>query len=312
LCQNPIALIDVDLARQIFKPAIFTSRRPFSKEAEMVLQYPECLPFKPLVARKQRGADHALTLLIPAYNEERRLPKTLASAKLFLDEWGIDYRVIVIDNGSKDNTGLLAGNYGDRFTTIGQEVSGKGAAVRKGMQLATGSVIAFTDADLPYDLEALRRGYDLVSKGECSVVFGARDVEGARISVKRRLLRTFASSVFRAINQRLISRTITDTQCGLKIFSRAAADEVFSRTTIDGFAFDAEVVFLMHRLEISHFTVPVTLINEDGSTLSLTRHALPMLRDVLKIRLMEWRGQYQRDDQYEVPNESLRAPLRAA
>ena len=175
----------------------------------MVLQFPQCLTFEPIVASDLRRVDHALTLLIPAYNEERRLPKTLASAKLFLDEWGIDYRVIVIDNGSKDKTGLLAKSYGDRFTTIGQEVSGKGAAVRKGMQLATGSVIAFTDADLPYELEALRLGYDLVSKGKCSVVFGARDVEGAKISVKRRLLRTLASSVFRAINQRLISRTIT-------------------------------------------------------------------------------------------------------
>ena len=232
--------------------------------------------------------DHELTLIIPAYNEGQRLPRTLAAAKIFLDDWGIDYRVVVVDNGSKDQTGVITDSFDERFTTIPQPVSGKGAAVRKAMLLATGSVVAFTDADLPYELDALRRGYELVENGQHDVVFGARDVAGASVAVKRRLLRTIASSVFRGIVRRLISRTITDTQCGLKIFSRAAANQVFSRTTIDGFAFDAEVVFLARRLRLSLSCVPVRLINEDGSTLSLTRHALPMLMDVLKIRWQEF------------------------
>ena len=156
-------------------------------------------------------------------------------------------------------------------------------------------------------------GYtELVENGQHDVVFGARDVAGASVAVKRRLLRTIASSVFRGIVRRLISRTITDTQCGLKIFSRAAANQVFSRTTIDGFAFDAEVVFLARRLRLSLSCVPVRLINEDGSTLSLTRHALPMLMDVLKIRWQEFVGNYQWEAPEVVPSKPAVAPQRAA
>ena len=274
-------------------------------------QYPRLFASEPIAPALAKH-DHELTLLIPAYNEEQRLPRTLAAAKSFLDDWGIDYRVVVIDNGSKDNTGRLTDDLGDRFSTIPQPISGKGAAIRKGMLQATGAVVAFTDADLPYDLQALRQGFELVHSGNYDVVFGARDVAGASVAVQRRWLRTIASAVFRSIVRRLVSRNITDTQCGLKIFSQAAATQVFSRTTINGFAFDAEVVFLARRLRLSQSCVPVRLINEDGSTLSLTRHAIPMLLDVLKIRWQEFAGDYQ----WGIPETTLPeptvAPQRAA
>ena len=243
-------------------------------------------------SRRRAETDHDLTLVIPAYNEERRLPRTLAAAKEFLDDWGIDYRVVVVDNGSTDKTGSLTDEFDDRFYTIHQPLSGKGAAVRRGMLRAKGSVVAFTDADLPYDLQALRQGFERVDGGECEVIFGARDVAGASVAVQRRWLRKLASSVFRGIVRHLISRTITDTQCGLKIFSRKAANQVFSRTTINGFAFDAEVVFLARQMNLRQECVPVKLVNEDGSTLSLTRHALPMLLDVLRVRWQSLSGEY--------------------
>ena len=278
----------------------------------MTTSFPRLFPVDPPGKLHAVESDHALTLLIPAYNEEKRLPLTLTAAKLFLDDWGIDYRVVVIDNGSKDKTGELTSDMGPRFSTITQPVSGKGAAVRKGMLLATGSVIAFTDADLPYELQALRQGFERVRSGQSDVVFGSRSVEGAAVAVKRRLLRTMASYVFQSIVKRLISKTVVDTQCGLKIFSRAAANAVFSRATIDGFAFDAEVVFLTRRLHLTQSCVPVTLINEDGSTLSLSRHALPMLRDVMKVRWQEWNGTYQWDSAVPSVPETVESPRRAA
>ena len=274
--------------------------------------YPRLFASERVPNRGLSEHEHDLTLLIPAYNEEQRLPRTLAAAKIFLDDWGIDYRVVVIDNGSKDNTRRIADRFGDRFSTILQPLSGKGAAVRKGMLQATGSVVAFTDADLPYDLAALRHGVELVESGKCEVAFGARDVAGASVAVQRRWLRTIASAVFRSIVRRLVSKNITDTQCGLKIFSRAAAAQVFSRTTINGFAFDAEVVFLTRRLRLDQACIPVRLINEDGSTLSLTRHALPMLLDVLKIRWRELAGEYQWDVPGTALPEPAIAPQRAA
>ena len=206
-------------------------------------------------------ADHDLTIVVPAYNEENRLPATLNGLAAFLDPWGIDYRILVVDDGSRDGTAQLTRACGPRFSTISQPNAGKGAAVRNGMLHSTGRVVAFTDADLPYDLESLRTAYHLISAGECEVVFGARDLEDSTVLAPRRLLRTLAHHVFSNIMWGLVSHEVTDTQCGLKIFSRRAAFEIFSRTMINGFAFDAEVVYLTQRLSLPFRRVAVTLIN---------------------------------------------------
>jgi len=247
---------------------------------------------RPTTERGPFGADHDLTVIVPAFNEEERLPATLEGLADYLNRWGIDYRVLVIDDGSRDATARLASDFGSRFTTVSQTNSGKGAAVRNGMLRATGRVVAFTDADLPYDLDSLRIAFEMISSQTCDVVFGARDLKESTVRAPRRIMRTIAHWVFSRIVQHLVSRQVTDTQCGLKIFSRAAAREIFSRTTIDGFAFDAEVVYLTHRLALPFRRVPVTLINEYSSTISLTRHALPMLMDVFRLRLRALRGAY--------------------
>ncbi len=236
-------------------------------------------------------ADHDLTVIIPAYNEEKRLPWTLSELTAFLDDWGVDYRVLVADDGSTDGTAALTHKLGPRCSTLRiLPQGGKGRAVRIAMLRATGRVLCFTDADLPFQLTALRQGYEWICRGGCDVVFGARDVEGAENLAPRRLARRLATFAFREIVRRMVSHEVTDTQCGLKLFSRPAALEIFGRATIDGFAFDAEVVLLTHRLGLPFRRVPVTLINEFASTLSLRRNALPMLLDVIRLRLRERTG----------------------
>lgn len=232
--------------------------------------------------------DHDLTVIIPAYNEEKRLPWTLAQLTLYLNDWGVDYRVLVADDGSTDCTASLTRDLGPRCSTLRLiPQGGKGRAVRTAMLRATGRVVAFTDADLPFELSALRQGYEWIQRNQCEVVFGARDVEGAGNVAKRRIMRRMATFAFREIVRRMVSREVTDTQCGLKLFSRQAALEIFARATIDGFAFDTEVVMLTHRLALPFRRVPVTLVNEFTSTLSLRRNALPMLLDVIRLRLRE-------------------------
>lgn len=243
-------------------------------------------------ARRFPASDHDLTVVVPAYNEQQRLPATLDGLADYLNGWGLDYRVIVVDDGSRDQTGRLTDTRGPRFSTISQANRGKGAAVRNGMLHATGHAVAFTDADLPYDLDGLKTGYQSIATGECQVVFGARDLRESVVLAPRRVMRTLATHVFRSIVRRLVSSRITDTQCGLKIFSRRAALEIFTRTTIDGFAFDAEVVYLTHRLKLPFQRIPVTLINEYASTISLSRHALPMLLDVARVRRRALGGEY--------------------
>jgi dolichyl-phosphate beta-glucosyltransferase len=133
-------------------------------------------------------ADHDLTVIIPAYNEEKRLPWTLAELTSFLDDWGVDYRVLVADDGSTDCTAALARKLGPRCSTLRVfPQGGKGRAVRIAMLRATGRVLAFTDADLPFQLSAMQQGYEWISGGQTDVVFGARDIAGAENRARRRL-----------------------------------------------------------------------------------------------------------------------------
>jgi dolichyl-phosphate beta-glucosyltransferase len=250
----------------------------------------------------RRPPDHDLTLVIPAYNEESRLPRTLRQLREYLDQWGINYRVVVADDGSHDGTPYVAADFGPRFSTLSlPQNRGKGAAVRAAMLGASGRVAAFTDADLPYALKSLRAGYELIQSGHCQVAFGARDLEGSRQFVHRRILRRAASAVFSQIVRFLISPDVTDTQAGLKLFSAEASQAIFSRTVIDGFAFDAEVVFLTHHLGFNYRRIPVALINEESSSLSIWRHTLPMLREVFQIRLRGLRGAYAAMDPTSTP-----------
>jgi dolichyl-phosphate beta-glucosyltransferase len=236
-------------------------------------------------------ADHDLTVIIPAYNEEKRLPWTLKQLVSFMDDWGVDYRVMVADDGSTDSTAGLTHNMGPRCSTLRVvPQGGKGRAVRLAMLRATGRVLAFTDADLPFQLSAMRQGFEWIRAGQFDVVFGARDIEGAENLAPRRLSRRLATFAFRTIVSRIVSREVTDTQCGLKLFARPAANELFGRATIDGFAFDAELVMLTHRLGLPFRRVPVTLVNEFASTLSLSRNALPMLLDVMRVWLRQRTG----------------------
>ena len=171
---------------------------------------------------------------------------------------------------------------GPRFSTVSLPHNrGKGEAVRNAMLRATGKVVAFTDADLPFELESLHHAYDLVRNACCEVVFGARDLAQSAHRAKRKLSRTLATWLFREVVKRLVSREVTDTQCGLKAFSLQAARDIFSRLTLEGFSFDAEVVFLTQRLGLTFHRIPVNLVREYGSTLSLRRHTIPMLCDIV-------------------------------
>jgi dolichyl-phosphate beta-glucosyltransferase len=232
----------------------------------------------------RRIADHDLTLVIPAYNEESRLPWTLCELGRFLADWGIDYRVLVADDGSSDKTPDLTNLLGPQFSTARLDRHrGKGAAVRNAMLQATGRVVAFTDADLPFELSSIREGYERIRNDGCDVVFGARDLQQSAHHARRRFSRTAATWIFREVVKRCVSREVTDTQCGLKLFSLRAAGDVFSRVTIEGFAFDAEVVFLTERLGLNFCRLPVNLVHEYSSTLSLRRDTWPMLRDIANL-----------------------------
>jgi dolichyl-phosphate beta-glucosyltransferase len=239
----------------------------------------------------QRDADHDLSLVVPCYNERNRLPRTLDALGAALDAWRIDYRVLVVDDGSSDGTPDLVDGYGRRFSALRLPANrGKGGAVRAGMLAAGGQIVAFTDADLPYELDSLRAGYERLIATNTDAAFGSRVLADAGRRVKSPLLRRAAGGVFRTLVRRLVTAPVTDTQCGLKFFRRDAARRVFSQATIDGFAFDVEVIYLANRLGLRWSEIPVVLVNEGESTVSLRRHGPAMLRDLAKLAWRDWRG----------------------
>lgn len=237
------------------------------------------------------AADVDLSVVIPAYNEAGRLPRTLDRIAAWAAELPLRVELVVVDDGSSDTTAAAAAVHPCGCGVIRLCANaGKGAAVRTGMLAARGRVIAFTDADLPYRLDALETAFATIDEGGADVVYGARDLLDSAMEVRRAAWRSIASSSFRMLTRILVSRRVRDTQCGLKAFSREAVRDIFPRVRTDGFAFDAEVILVARRLGLTPARVPVVLVNEAGSTVSLRRHAPQMLRDIVRARLRHARG----------------------
>lgn len=248
-------------------------------------------PGRPPAGGQRRAERIDLSLVIPAYNEARRLPQTLHRVAAWVGSLPWRTEVVVVDDGSGDGTAMAAAAHPCDCGVIRLlRNSGKGAAVRAGMLAARGRVVAFTDADLPYRMDSLEQAFATIERGAADVVFGGRDLRGSSMAVRRSARRNLASASFRMVTRLLVSRQVGDTQCGLKAFSREAAQEIFPRVHTDGFAFDAEAILVARRLGLVADRVPVVLVNEAGSTVSLRRHAPQMLRDILRANLRHARG----------------------
>jgi len=234
----------------------------------------------------------ALTLIFPCYNEAERLPQTLAAYLAELSRRPGEVEVLVVDDGSTDQTFAVAraiAGRDDRVRVIrSQPNHGKGFGVRAGVLEAEGELIVFTDADGSYGPREVARV--TAALADTPVAIGSRPVGWATGPPGRRL----ASRLFNRAIQALLGLPFGDTQCGLKGFRRYAALEVFGRARLDGFAFDAEVLFLARRLGLAVSEVPVRAEERDGSKVQLVVDAVGMLRDVLRVRRWAVSGGYDR------------------
>ena len=274
---------DTSLRTESTQPPTFFDR--MATTLPHTIRFPGLDRTTPLVDR------FGLTVVVPAYNEFSRLPRTLDGLAEWASSREFGVEILVVDDGSHDATAEVAARHPCGCGVIRLAAnSGKGAAVRTGMLVGQGAVVAFTDADLPYRLDALEQAHSLIAEGAAEVVYGGRDLAESAEAVSRARSRSLASVCYRRFASRLVSRDVPDTQCGLKAYSHAAAWEVFSRVQTNGFAFDAEAIFVARRLGLTSARVPVVLVNEAGSTVSLRRHAAAMVRDVVKARLRHWRA----------------------
>ncbi|HEV3012479.1 MAG TPA: dolichyl-phosphate beta-glucosyltransferase [Actinomycetota bacterium] len=230
-----------------------------------------------------------LSLVLPAYDEADRLPRALAA---YLGWLPADAELVIVDDGSTDGTREITDGAAARDTRVrvlrSDHNHGKGYAVRVGILAAAGELIVFTDADGSYGPEQLERVVAALDRAP--VAIGAR--LGSQAGTGSPLLRRLASPAFNRVMRLLLGLPFHDTQCGLKGFRRDAAEAVFGRARVDGFAFDAEALLVAQRLAIEVVEVPVTAEDRQGSKVRVGGDALRMLADVWKVRRAAARGVY--------------------
>jgi dolichyl-phosphate beta-glucosyltransferase len=230
---------------------------------------------------------------VPAYNEEPRLPASLAAILAWLDGRGMRSEVIVVDDGSVDGTVAVAEAGGDGRVRVLRNPGnrGKGYSVRHGMLEARGAVRMFTDADLSTPVEEVAAALAWHERG-FDVAAGSRSMARSNVEVRQPWYRQAMGRTFNVFVRTLAVRGFVDTQCGFKSFTAEAAEAIFGRTKLDGFAFDVEALFLARRLGFRTVEFPVRWLNSPESRVSPVKHSLLMLLDLFRLRFHAMTGGY--------------------
>ena len=247
------------------------------------------------VREPQPGLTVDLSVVIPVYNEEERIVNTVNLLANFLKKREKSFEIIISDDGSRDSGPELV----REKLREAQEVRlirekrnrGKGAAVRKGVLAAHGERIIFTDADLAYPVETIDQC--VAALEEYDIAVGSRNLPDSCIKVSPTRLRQLTGPVFKAIVRKLVLPGFTDTQCGFKGFRSQAAHDIFLNCTINGFAFDVEVLALARLFGYSVVEMPVCLqVDSSDSQINLTTDPARMIRELFLInrRLRELRA----------------------
>ena len=229
----------------------------------------------------------ALSVVIPAFNEAERIVKTLRSADAYLQKQSHTYEIIVVDDGSRDRTASVVRELAKTISNVKllqfERNKGKGWAVREGMLYANGRYRLFMDADGSTDIAHWDLARQALDDG-ADVVVGSRHIQGSQIQVPQTSHREALGYLFRTMVRVLFRIPIYDTQNGFKAFGAEAAERIFRRQRVAGWAFDVEILSIARRLEYALVEVPVTWIDDIRSRMTL--RAMPrMLVDLLRIRL---------------------------
>lgn len=229
-----------------------------------------------------------LDIVVPAYNEEARLGPTLRALAAHTATLPLRVQITVVDNGSVDRSAEVVDEVAQQrpgnteLRLIGCARQGKGAAVRRGLLASTARYRGFCDADLSTPPQVLTDVLGHLERG-APVVIGSRRAPGASYAVAQPLVRRLGSSTFRMLTRPMVGE-VADTQCGFKFFSGDAAQQIFSRVTAHGFAFDVEVLAVANRLGMPVVEVPVRWTDQAGSSFHVWSHGRRVVSEVVAVR----------------------------
>ncbi len=234
-----------------------------------------------------------LSIIIPAHNEELRLPGSLDKIVAFLEEQNYEAEVIVVENASHDNTAGVVEEFMARYpfiSLIKEERPGKGLAVKLGILAAQGEYLFTCDTDLSMPIEEVAKFLPPALE-DYDVAIASREVEGAR-RYGEPAYRHLMGRVFNFLVRLLTVPGFQDTQCGFKCFRRPVARDIFSHQTMEGWGFDVEVLFIAQKRGYRIVEVPINWYYMASSRVSPIKDSLRMLGELLKVRLNDWQGMY--------------------
>jgi dolichyl-phosphate beta-glucosyltransferase len=229
-----------------------------------------------------------LSVIIPAYNEERRIDATLEAVASHLEQQRYSWEIIVADDGSTDRTAWIVGDWdlpSPAIRLISLPHRGKGSAVKAGMLAARGEWRFMCDADLSMPIEQIGRFFPHTFAPPFDILIGSRDLAWSR-RIGEPLRRKVMGRVFNGLIRALAVPGIRDTQCGFKMFRGAIVEQLFQRQTLPGFGFDVELLYLARRMGLSVGEVAIDWHYRDQSKVRPVRDSLTMAADLFRIR---WR-----------------------
>lgn len=243
-----------------------------------------------------------LSVVIPAYNEEKRIRETLEETDKYLRRQNYPYEIIVVDNGSNDRTCDVVKHYQESTVQnlvslcLSKSIGAKGSAVKLGiMDYAHGDVIMFMDADNATPISEIEKFLPYLESGEYQIVIGSRELDPSLVHVKQTFKRRVLGKMSHLLIRAVLLPGIYDTQLGFKAFRREAAKEIFSGLTVTGWGFDMEVLTIARRLGHKIKEVPVIWVERGGSHVPFSAF-LESLLDLIKIRINLTLGKYRKSD----------------
>jgi dolichyl-phosphate beta-glucosyltransferase len=241
------------------------------------------------------ASDTFFSIVIPCYNEAARIVVTLTEIFHHLSELKYSYEVIIVNDGGTDQTqevlvSAFKNNSNLKYVSY-EKNKGKGHAVRYGVMHAKGDLVMFLDADGATPIDEFRKLYEAIGKG-ADVAIGSRAMDTSQVKLEAKWYRILLGRIFNAFVNVLCVPGIRDTQCGFKLFTRKAADLIFSRQYIDGFAFDCELLHIAKKHGLVIKEIPVNWKNVEGSKVNLLIDPLYMFLEIVRIRIRSLRGAY--------------------
>jgi dolichyl-phosphate beta-glucosyltransferase len=237
-----------------------------------------------------------LSIIIPSYNEEQRLPATLEHIAAYTRSSNRAIEVIVVDDGSRDSTIAVAEKFRNAIPSLrvisNGENRGKGYSVRHGMQEARGDIVLFTDADLSAPIEEVEKLLPAMKNND--VAIGSRAMDRSQITVHESHFREFAGIIFNKIVRLILWLPFVDTQCGFKAFRRVPCKIIFEQQTIERFGFDPELLYLARHHGLRSVEISVRWGHSPATKVSMLRDSIQMFIDVFVIRWNSLTGKYPR------------------